>query len=360
MKDGVSGEVDGEGVASLGGKVSSNPLKPVQRELTCIGSDYKIYFCNYFDSTPESYQYFSGPWNDPTAPPSPSTQATFSQGFGIQGGPEGDDQANRIGAVFTFGSNTAQVKSRLGVSFISVDKACNFAGTEMPSWTLNDTVNAAVKEWNEDVLSKITTTETSNTTRLTMFYSALYRAHQMPSDRTGENPDWNSTEPYYDDFYTLWDTFRCLNSFYLLVQPSRAMDMVRALIDIWRHVGFMPDARSGNFNGKVQGGSNSDNVLADAYVKGMRGAINWTDGYKAMKTNAEVTPPPNHDPDDPTCANAEGRCGLPDWIEYSYVTPNFSSSVSRTVEYSLNDFSLSQVAKDLALQDYEKYLHRSA
>jgi hypothetical protein len=33
----------------------------------------------------------------------------------------------------------------------------------------------------------------------------------------------------------------------------------------------MLDSRSHNHNGRVQGGSNADNVLADAYVKGMRG-----------------------------------------------------------------------------------------
>lgn len=30
----------------------------------------------------------------------------------------------------------------------------------------------------------------------------------------------------------------------------------------------MPDARSSNYNGRSQGGSSADDVLADAYVKG--------------------------------------------------------------------------------------------
>lgn len=53
----------------------------------------------------------------------------------------------------------------------------------------------------------------------------------------------------------------------------------------------MPDARSSNYNGRSQGGSNADNVLADAYVKGVRGKVNWQDGYAAMRTDAEVVPP---------------------------------------------------------------------
>jgi putative alpha-1,2-mannosidase len=200
----------------------------------------------------------------------------------MQGGPDGDDMRNRVGGIFNFSSSEI-VQSRVGISFISTDKACTFAQEEIRSWTLRDTVIAAVEEWNRDILSKVKVSGSTNTTRLTMLYSGLYLAHLLPSDRPGENPNWNSTEPYYDDYYTIWDTFRCLNSFYLLVQKSRAVGMIRSLIDIWRHDGYMPDGRSGNYNGKVQGGSNADNVLADAFVKGVIDGINCEDGYAAMK-----------------------------------------------------------------------------
>ncbi|UKZ82789.1 hypothetical protein TrVFT333_010587 [Trichoderma virens FT-333] len=326
-------------------------------------SDYKIYFCNDFDSAPLTWQYFSGPWNAPDNPPSPSTPVTWGNAStnpnGVQGGPDGDDSGDRVGALFRFPATTTVLKSKIGVSFISVEKACAFQ-SEIPSWTLNQTVQSTKKLWNDEVFSKISIKQsTKNDTRLTLFYSALYRMHQMPSDRTGENPDWKSTEPYYDDYYTLWDTFRCLNSFYLLVQPQRGIDMIRSLIDIWRHVGFMPDGRSGNHNGKVQGGSNADNVLADAYVKGYTGGINWNDGYKAVWTDAEVVPPPNNDPEDLGCTDNQGRCGLPDWINLGYVSTTFSSSISRTVEYSLNDFAVSQIAKGIAPDDYQKFFNRS-
>lgn len=248
----------------------------------------------------------------------------------------------------------------MGVSWISVDKACQYANNELTSWNLNDTVDAAKREWSSTVLNKLTTTDHSNATRLQMLYSSLYKAHLLPSDRTGENPFWISSEPYYDDYYTLWDTFRCLNSFYLLIEPSRAAGMIRSLIDIWRHERFMPDGRSSNYNGRVQGGSNADNVLADAYVKGLQYGINYTDAYAAMKTDAEVVPPNTFDPEDVTGSTKEGRGALPDWLQYGYITPNFSRSVSRTVEYGLNDFALSQVAKDLYPADYQLYLNRSA
>ncbi|KAB8303439.1 hypothetical protein EYC80_004864 [Monilinia laxa] len=184
--------------------------------------------------------------------------------------------------------------------------------------------------------------------------------HLLPSNRTGENPLWNSSEPYYDDTFTTWDLFRCTFSLLHILQPVAYEEYIRSLIDIFRFEGYMPDARSSNFNGATQGGSNSDNVLADAYVKGVRGAVNWTAGYQAMVKDAEVVPVNNNDPRDNSSSTKEGRGALPDWLQYGYITPKYGRSVSRAVEYSFNDFSLYQVATGLGKQDdATKYLKRS-
>ena len=188
----------------------------------------------------------------------------------------------------------------------------------------------------------------------------MYGMILLPSNRTGENPLWNSTEPYYDDDFTFWDLHRCSTALMQVLQPVAYEEQIRSLIDTWRHVGWLPDARSSNYNGRTQGGSNGDNVLADAYVKGVRGAVNWADGYSAMVTDAEQTPPNNNDPQAPDSSTMEGRGALPDWLEYNYITPNFSRAVSRAVEYSVNDFALSQVATGLGKSaDAAKYLKRS-
>lgn len=50
------------------------------------------------------------------------------------------------------------------------------------------------------------------------------------------------------------------------------------------HDGWTPDGRSSNANGLAQGGSDADNVLGDAFVKGLdtHPSINWTLGWEAM------------------------------------------------------------------------------
>ncbi|GAB1517885.1 hypothetical protein RhiTH_000940 [Rhizoctonia solani] len=183
-----------------------------------------------------------------------------------------------IGALFSWEFESSQgleIESRIGVSFINAQKA--------------------------EILSSITVPAENghaNGTLLGLLYTHLYGTALMPTDRTNENPGgWDSKEPYYDDWYTMWDIFRCTTPFYHLVYTNRYVGMLRSIIDTWRFDGYLPDGRSGNQNGRTQGGSNADNVLADAYVKGLNKvkSINWKDAYKAVQKDAEVTPRRNID-----------------------------------------------------------------
>lgn len=54
---------------------------------------------------------------------------------------------------------------------------------------------------------------------------------------SGENPKWQSTEPYYDSYYCNWDTFRTLYPLFSLHDPERFALITRAMIDIWRFEG---------------------------------------------------------------------------------------------------------------------------
>lgn len=299
---------------------------------------WRIYFCGYFD-TPFTAQTFVG---NTTLLSDASTVTSTT----------------RLGAVFSF--NATKVTSRVGISFISTSQACSNVNSQIPAGTTLSTVTSnAQKVWNQDVLSRVTTTET-DVNKLNLLYTSMFHMHLLPSNRTGENPLWTSPEPYYDDTFTTWDLFRCTFSLFQILQPTMHEQYIRSLIAIFKYEGYMPDARSSNFNGAAQGGSNSDNVLADAYVKGVRGAVNWTAGYEAMVKNAEITPENNNDPRDPSSSTKEGRGALPDWLKYGYITTKYGRSVTRAVEYSVNDFSLYQVAKAMGKkEDAKKYLERS-
>lgn len=308
--------------------------------------DWTIYSCGYFNDTPKASNAYTG------SPGGPSI---------LQ--PNGAATSNNtniyVGGLFTF--STGIVSSRVGISFISNEKACQNVQNEIPADTQFSTVVANTKQaWNSQILSTITTTST-NTTNLNLLYTSLYFMNLLPTNKTGENPSWKSSEPYYDDIFTFWDTFRCSTSLMHAIQPVAYEEFIRSLIDIWRFEGYLPDARSSNWNGRSQGGSNADNVLADAFVKGVRGKINWKDGYAAMVKDAEFTPP-NLNPDSmaPDSSTKEGRGALPDWLAYGFITPTYSRAVSRAVEYAYNDYALYQVAIGMGKKsDATKYLNRS-
>ncbi|KAF2856655.1 glycoside hydrolase family 92 protein [Plenodomus tracheiphilus IPT5] len=309
-----------------------------------LSPDWTIYFCGRFDQRPINSQVFS-------------VNGSVSRTFGDPSIVSGN---TRLGGVFTFAD--PEVVSRVGISFLSAEKACQNVDKEIPEGTKIPTlVQAAKSHWNHEVFNKVQIAPSSQDD-LKLLYSSLYGMFLIPSNRTGENPSWTSPEPYYDDVFTLWDTHRCHTSLFHIVHPTAYEEFLRSLIDIWRHDGFMPDARSSNYNGRVQGGSNADNVLADAFIKNVWGAINWTDGFAAMQTNAQVVPPNNFDPKASDSSTKEGRGALPDWLELGYITPRFSRAVSRSVEYSTNDFALHQVALGEGLSTphtAQTYLNRS-
>ncbi|KAK3217432.1 hypothetical protein GRF29_1g3046820 [Pseudopithomyces chartarum] len=307
-----------------------------------LSPDWTIYFCGRFNKKPTDSKTFKG---------TGTTLSSYDKTTTVAG-------SERVGGVFTF-KDTA-VNSRIGISYISPAKACQHLDKEIPAkTTIQSLASKAKSTWNSAILSKIQVTGGSDADKQ-LLYSSLLGMFLIPTNKTGENPKWAGQEPYYDDIITFWDTHRCHTSLFHILEPVAYEEFIRSLIDIWRHDGFLPDARSSNFNGRVQGGSNADNVLADAYVKGLRGAINWDDGYSAMKTDAEKTPPNNNDPKSPESSTKEGRGALPDWLKYGYITPAYNRAVSRAVEYSTNDFGLYQVAKGLGRSDDEKtYLKRS-
>jgi len=193
-----------------------------------------------------------------------------------------------------------------------------------------------------------------------IFWSGFYRTMISPQDYTGENPLWESEEPYFDSFYCIWDSFRAQHPFLTIVDPMEQSRMVRALVDIYKHEGKLPDCRMSLCKGLTQGGTNADVVIADAFVKQLGGDIDWNLAYEAVVSDAEL---------EPETWDHVGRGGLESWKNLGYIpihdngTAGYgmkSRSVSRTLEFAYCDFCISEIAKGGGLKvDAKKYLARS-
>ncbi|KAK4146043.1 glycoside hydrolase [Dichotomopilus funicola] len=264
------------------------------------------------------------------------------------------------GAFVRFNSAAEPILARTATSFISVERACEHAEREIPDFDFAAVSEAATDLWREKMSPIRVSPDKVDGSMLTNFYSGIYRTMVNPQNYTGENPLWASDEPYFDSFYCLWDLFRSQLPLLTITDPNAVTDMVRSLIDTYRHTGWLPDCRMTLNKGYTQGGSNADVVLADAYVKGLRGGINWDDGYAAVVKDAEV------EPFDWCC---EGRGGLDSWKALGYIPVQdfdfkgfgtMTRSISRTLEYAYNDFCISQMAAGLnKTTDKEKYLGSS-
>ncbi|KAI1459674.1 glycoside hydrolase family 92 protein [Annulohypoxylon moriforme] len=252
------------------------------------------------------------------------------------------------------------VLSRVGLSFISPEQACSNAESEIPDYDFDGIEQAASDAWKEK-LSPITISQGGvDDDYVKNFYSGIYRTMVNPQNYTGENPLFDNGEPYFDSFYCLWDSFRSQIPFLILTDPSAVAEMVRSLIDTYKYEGWLPDCRMTFSKGYTQGGSNADIVLADAFLKGITDGIDWDVGYEAVVKDAE---------EEPFDWSSEGRGGLDSWKALGYIPVQdfdyigfgtMTRSISRTLEYSYNDYVISLFSQARGNSaDTEKYLRSS-
>lgn len=134
--------------------------------------------------------------------------------------------------------NVEEVVVRVGVSFISVDKACRNAEEGVPDFDFDKTLKDAQATWRKQLDPiKLKPGEGVDKETQTIFWSGIYRSLLSPQDYTGENPLWKSDEPYYDSYYCIWDSFRSIHPLLTLIDPKSQTRMIRSLLDIYEHLG---------------------------------------------------------------------------------------------------------------------------
>lgn len=256
------------------------------------------------------------------------------------------EENGRQGELLSFTGGTVGIK--IGISFLSMDKALQNLKEDIPHWSFGKVRKDCVAQWRKE-LEKIRVKGDKAHKR--MFYTGLYHTMLMPVDRKGEWEKAAPDEPYYDDYYAIWDTYRSSTPLLAIMDPQREAEIVNSLLTIYKHDGFLPDARSGNSNGRTQGGSNAEIVIADAFVKNLPG-IDWELALQAMINDAEVVPEDDE---------AEGRGALMEYNSLGYVPWGIDRAGNRTVEYAMCDYAIYVVAKGLGHNDIaEKYLKRSS
>ena len=246
---------------------------------------------------------------------------------------------------FSRGNPDRTIELRLAISYVSVKNARENLITETQGRSFEEIVGDAQKKWQKKL--SLVDIRGGSEKEKRLFYTALYRALQMPTIFNDVNGDYLGFDnkvhkasgfTYYTDL-SLWDTFRTLHPLFNLIQPAEQRDMLISLVMMAKEGGGLPRWPSGNgYTGSMLG-SPADMVITESYLKGIRD-FDIESAYKAMKKTALAPTPPG--------SAYSGRRGIEYYLQYHYIPSDKSErAVSRTLEYAYADHSIYLLAKEL-------------
>ncbi|KAH8101481.1 glycoside hydrolase family 92 protein [Cristinia sonorae] len=266
-----------------------------------------------------------------------------------------------------FHEGVKQVTVRVGVSFISVEQARWNLDHEIPDGTsLEHTAQTTRKAWAEK-LDRIKI-DGGSEEDLTIFYTSVFHSLQYPYEQD-ENGQYYSG---YDDTvhqgvsytgYSIWDTFRAIWAWQILLAPERIPGMVQSMLQDYTEGGFLPMWKN-IVETNIMVGTHADSLIAEAVRKGVTG-FDYELAYEAVHKDATV--PPDDDWtisyfDREENVGYEVRAGLSSvYSTHGWVASDIhSEAASRTLDYAYDDYAVGVLASLLnKTSDADFFLARS-
>ncbi|HLT32725.1 MAG TPA: GH92 family glycosyl hydrolase, partial [Aquaticitalea sp.] len=238
---------------------------------------------------------------------------------------------------------------KIGISPVDEAGAKRNLETEIGNKTFDQLREEAQLDW-EKQLEKIVV-ESDNKDYKTNFYTALYHTMIAPNiyqdvDGRYRGMDLKVHETKKFDYYTvfsLWDTYRAAHPLYTIIEQERTNDFINTFISKYEEGGIMPIwDLSGNYTGCMIG-YHAVPVIADAYLKGIRG-YDAEKAFEAMKFSA-----------------TRNWLGLESYKKFGFIpVEEESESVSKTLEYAYDDWTIAQMAKEIGKDDDEEVFIKRA
>lgn len=276
--------------------------------------------------------------------------ATWSNKKLSKGNLEQKDE--HVGAVIGFKTKKGEVVHiKVASSFISAEQAALNLSRELGNDSFSATLQKGQNAWNRE-LGRLTV-EGGTDAQIRTFYSCLYRALLFP--RKFYEYDAKNKVVHYSPYngqvlpgymFTdngFWDTFRSAIPFFTLMYPTLNSQIMEGLVNAYKESGFLPEwASPGHRDCMI--GSNSASLIADSYIKGIRGYdINTL--YEAILKNTENA----------GTVSSVGRFGHEHYNQLGYVPYDvkINENAARTLEYAYADFCIWQLAKTLKRPESE-------
>jgi len=255
-----------------------------------------------------------------------------------------------VKAWVTFDTSAGQeVLVKVGISAVSTEGAKNNREKEIPGWDFEQVKTTANQAW-LDELGRITV-EDNDEDRKTVFYTALYHALLSPNlytdfDGKYRGHDMEIHEADGFNMYTvfsLWDTFRAEHPLLTIIDQKRTNDFINSMLAQYEQGGLLPVWELAANETNCMIGYHAVPVIADAYMKGIR-------GYNSQKALDACIKSAMQD-----------HFGLEFYKKKGYIpSSDESESVSRTLEYAYDDWCIAQIAKAMGREsDYETFIKRA-
>ena len=264
---------------------------------------------------------------------------------------------NHAGAILTFKTRRGErVNARVASSFISIKQA-SLNLRELGKDDLETVKEKGRQRWN-DILGRIAV-EDDNIDHLRTFYSCLYRSVLFP--RSFYELDADGQPIHYSPYngkvlpgrmFTdtgFWDTFRALFPFVDLMYPTMGAWMQEGLVNTYLESGFLPEwASPGHRDCMV--GNNSASIVADAYLKGLRGYD--IDKLWEAVVHGTIAVHPQ--------VKSTGRLGHEYYNRLGYIPYDvgINESVARTLEYAYDDWCIYQLGRALGKPENEIQIYK--
>lgn len=315
-------------------RVENDTLVTGYRQTTGWARTRTVYFAMTFDQPIQNYgreQYDERPYR--------GFWRKFDQSENFP-----DIAGEKIRMYFDFDTKTSkELQVKFALSPVSTRGAVENLKAEIPHWNFDSVKAEARKQWNKE-LNKIDIEPAPRDEKIN-FYTAMYHSFLGPTEYMdvdgkyrGLDQNLHTAENFVNyTSFSLWDTYRALHPLFNILQPKRNSDMVKSMLahydqsvhsmlPVWSHYA--------NENWCMIG-YHSASVIADAIVKG-NADFDEERALEAMATTARVG---YYD-------------GLKYYMDLGYVPEDKNgSSVSKTLEYTYDDWAIAQAAKKLGRDD---------
>ncbi|HLP15218.1 MAG TPA: GH92 family glycosyl hydrolase [Bacteroidota bacterium] len=269
-------------------------------------------------------------------------------------------EGKHVGAAVRFkGLEKKVITIRVASSFISPEQARLNLEREVGTASFDEIRMKAQRVWNKEL--QRTRVEGGTQVQRTNFYTALYRLLLFP--RRFFEYDAQQKIVHYSPYngnilpgylFTdngFWDTFRAVFPYFTLMYPDMNSQMIEGLANAYKESGWLPEwASPGHRNCMI--GSNSASLIADSYLKGIRGYDIGT-LYEALMKNSAAEGP----------LTSVGRFGVQYYNALGYIPYDVSvnENVARTLEYSYDDFTIMKLARALGRPkaEIDTFAHRA-